>query len=161
MQIESLNRQKWRTNPELAVVMADDIERFCKSDRRHSSVDYLTPKEFEDLESSTTKLATLSEKWSTEWGQAQLERLKGIEPSSSVWKTEALPLSYSRVFRNGEHNAAAFLPSGEALDRERKLKRSSEDLRRLRTARPQWPGRDPTSTTWCCRPSSRRSRRGR
>jgi hypothetical protein len=25
------------------------------------------------------------------------ERLKGIEPSSSVWKTEALPLSYSRV----------------------------------------------------------------
>ena len=25
-----------------------------------------------------------------------VERLKGIEPSSSVWKTEALPLSYSR-----------------------------------------------------------------
>ena len=24
----------------------------------------------------------------TEWGQAQRERLKGIEPSSSVWKTE-------------------------------------------------------------------------
>ena len=26
-----------------------------------------------------------------------LERLKGIEPSSSDWKSEALPLSYSRV----------------------------------------------------------------
>ena len=26
----------------------------------------------------------------------QLERVKGIEPSSSVWKTVALPLSYTR-----------------------------------------------------------------
>ncbi len=26
-----------------------------------------------------------------------MERLKGIEPSSSDWKSEALPLSYSRV----------------------------------------------------------------
>jgi hypothetical protein len=25
-----------------------------------------------------------------------MERLKGIEPSSSDWKSEALPLSYSR-----------------------------------------------------------------
>ena len=29
------------------------------------------------------------------------ERLKGIEPSSSVWKTEALPLSYSREIGSG------------------------------------------------------------
>ena len=27
----------------------------------------------------------------------KVERLKGIEPSSSDWKSEALPLSYSRV----------------------------------------------------------------
>jgi hypothetical protein len=26
----------------------------------------------------------------------RLERMKGIEPSSSVWKTDALPLSYTR-----------------------------------------------------------------
>ncbi len=30
-------------------------------------------------------------------GLAPVERLKGIEPSSSDWKSEALPLSYSRV----------------------------------------------------------------
>jgi hypothetical protein len=27
-----------------------------------------------------------------------MERIEGIEPSSSVWKTEALPLSYIRMF---------------------------------------------------------------
>jgi len=30
-------------------------------------------------------------------GLSPVERLKGIEPSSSDWKSEALPLSYSRV----------------------------------------------------------------
>ena len=29
-------------------------------------------------------------------GMAILERVKGIEPSSPVWKTGALPLSYTR-----------------------------------------------------------------
>ena len=29
-------------------------------------------------------------------GVAQLERVKGIEPSSSAWKAAALPLSYTR-----------------------------------------------------------------
>jgi hypothetical protein len=37
------------------------------------------------------------------------ERLKGIEPSSSVWKTEALPLSYSRVIRTSDCNIAVWL----------------------------------------------------
>jgi hypothetical protein len=35
---------------------------------------------------------------------AHVERLKGIEPSSSVWKTEALPLSYSRELGTGDCN---------------------------------------------------------
>ena len=38
-----------------------------------------------------------------------VERLKGIEPSSSVWKTEALPLSYSRVIRTSDCNIAVWL----------------------------------------------------
>jgi transposase InsO family protein len=60
MQIELLNRQKWRTSLELAIAMADYIEHFYNSDRRHSSLSCLTPDEFEDLHSATTQPATLS-----------------------------------------------------------------------------------------------------
>ena len=60
MQIELLNRQKWRTNLELAIAMADYIEHFYHPARRHSSLGYLTPSEFEDLHSTTTQQATLS-----------------------------------------------------------------------------------------------------
>jgi putative transposase len=59
MQIELLNRQKWRTNLELAIVMADYIDHFCNCQRRHSSLGYLTPNEFE-ASHSTTQQATLS-----------------------------------------------------------------------------------------------------
>src|SRR5580658_9557377 len=48
MQIELLNRQQWRTKMELGLAMADYIEHFYNSDRRHSSLGYLTPNEFED-----------------------------------------------------------------------------------------------------------------
>jgi transposase InsO family protein len=34
---------------ELALAMAEYIEHFDNSDRRHSSLGYLTPNEFEDL----------------------------------------------------------------------------------------------------------------
>lgn len=34
-------------------------------------------------------------------GATILERMKGIEPSSPVWKTGALPLSYTRVLERG------------------------------------------------------------
>ena len=43
MQIELLNRQRWRTNLELAVAIADYIEHFYNPARRHSSLGYLTP----------------------------------------------------------------------------------------------------------------------
>jgi transposase InsO family protein len=51
MQIELLNRQKWRTKIELSIAMADYIVHFYNEERRHSSIGYLTPKEFEDLHS--------------------------------------------------------------------------------------------------------------
>ena len=54
------NRQKWRTNLELAIAMADYIEHFYNPDRRHSSLSYHTPNEFEDLHSTTSQQATLS-----------------------------------------------------------------------------------------------------
>jgi putative transposase len=54
MQIELLNRQPWRTNLELAIAMADYIEHFYNPARRHSSLGYLTPNEFEHLHSAKT-----------------------------------------------------------------------------------------------------------
>jgi hypothetical protein len=30
-----------------------------------------------------------------------LERVKGIEPSSSAWKAEVLPLNYTRMYKTG------------------------------------------------------------
>jgi transposase InsO family protein len=55
MQIELLNRQKWRTKIELSIAMADYIVHFYNEERRHSSIDYLTPKEFEDLQLTQTQ----------------------------------------------------------------------------------------------------------
>jgi putative transposase len=59
MQIELLNRKRWRTNLELALAMADYIEHFYNAARRHSALGYLTPNEFEDLH-SPQPAATLS-----------------------------------------------------------------------------------------------------
>jgi hypothetical protein len=52
MQIELLSRQKWRTKMELALALAEYIEHFYNSDRRHSALGYFTPNEFEDLHST-------------------------------------------------------------------------------------------------------------
>jgi transposase InsO family protein len=60
MQIELLNRKKWRTTLELAVAMAEHIDHFYNSGRRHSSLGYLTPNEFEEANSTTIQPATLS-----------------------------------------------------------------------------------------------------
>ena len=51
MQIELLNRQRWRTVIELSIAMANFIDPFYNSERRHSSLNYLTPNEFEALHS--------------------------------------------------------------------------------------------------------------
>ena len=54
MQIELLNRQRWRTTMELGLAKADDIEHFYNSDGRCRSLGYLTANKFEDLHSTTT-----------------------------------------------------------------------------------------------------------
>ena len=59
MQVELLDRQRWRTVLELAIAIADYIEHFYNPTRRHSSLGYLTPNEFEVLH-STQPQATLS-----------------------------------------------------------------------------------------------------
>jgi len=55
MQIELLNRKRWITNVELSVAIADYIENFYNPQRRHSSLSYLTPNEFENLHLSQTQ----------------------------------------------------------------------------------------------------------
>ena len=60
LRIELLNRRKWRTHLELAIAMADWIDHLYNSDRRHSSLSYLTPNEYEDIHSTTIQQATLS-----------------------------------------------------------------------------------------------------
>jgi putative transposase len=61
MQIELLNRKKWMTYFELATAMADYIVNFYNPLRRHSSLDYLTPDEFELLPSNYNPAKTLIE----------------------------------------------------------------------------------------------------
>jgi len=60
MQIDLLNRQRWRTKMDLALAMAEYIEDFYNPARRHSSLGYLTPNEFEDVHSNPSMQATLS-----------------------------------------------------------------------------------------------------
>lgn len=52
MQIELLDRRKWRTKIELSIAIAEWLEHFYNPERRHSSLSYLTPDEFELLHSA-------------------------------------------------------------------------------------------------------------
>ena len=47
MQIELLNRKKWRTRLDLANAIFDDIEIFYNRQRRHSQLKCLSPVEHE------------------------------------------------------------------------------------------------------------------
>jgi putative transposase len=59
MQIELLNRKRWLTYVELATAMADYIVNFYNPHRRHSSLEYLTPDEFEALPSDSDQARAL------------------------------------------------------------------------------------------------------
>ena len=54
MQIELLNRRKWKTRLELANAIFDYIEIFHNRQRRHSSLGYRTPIEYELLSEKNT-----------------------------------------------------------------------------------------------------------
>jgi putative transposase len=55
MQIELLNRKKWRTKIELSIAMAEWIEHFYNPERLHSSLGYLPPEEFETLHAASNQ----------------------------------------------------------------------------------------------------------
>jgi transposase InsO family protein len=59
VQIELLNRQRWRSTVELSVALVDFFENFYNATRRHSSLGYLTPNEFSDLYSNKTRAEML------------------------------------------------------------------------------------------------------
>jgi putative transposase len=59
MQIQLLDRQHSQTVAELSVAMAEWIEDFYNPIRRHSSLGYLSPNEYEALHSKETE-ATFS-----------------------------------------------------------------------------------------------------
>ncbi|KTR95533.1 transposase [Microbacterium testaceum] len=50
MQIELLNRKKWKTRVELANAILEYIETFHNRQRRHSALGYRTPIKYETLE---------------------------------------------------------------------------------------------------------------
>jgi putative transposase len=54
MQAELPNRKRWKTRVELATAIHDYIEIWHNTQRRHSSLQMLTPTEFEDQHTSTT-----------------------------------------------------------------------------------------------------------
>lgn len=54
MQVELLNRQRWKTRVELASAIHDYIEGWHNTRRRHSALNMLTPKEFENHQRPTT-----------------------------------------------------------------------------------------------------------
>lgn len=54
MQIEPSNRQGWKTVVELSSAIFDWIDGLYNPARRHSLRGYLTPNEFEDLQSTPT-----------------------------------------------------------------------------------------------------------
>jgi putative transposase len=49
MQIELLDRKKWRTKIELSIAIAEWIEHFYNPERLHSAIGYVPPEEFEAL----------------------------------------------------------------------------------------------------------------
>ncbi len=57
MQTELLNTQQWQTRVELAHAMADYIEVFHNQQRRHTSLEMLTPTEFENINVNRVRLS--------------------------------------------------------------------------------------------------------
>lgn len=58
MQVELLNRKRWKTRIELATAIHAYIELFHNIKRRHSALNMLTPVEFE-AQYQSSKLAAL------------------------------------------------------------------------------------------------------
>lgn len=56
LQLELLDRKKWKTRQELALAIFDYLEAFYNPVRRHSSIGYLSPVEYEELHKELHKV---------------------------------------------------------------------------------------------------------
>lgn len=54
MQVEVLNRKRWRTRIELANAIFEYLEIFYNRQRRHSALNMFTPNEYENLHHQLT-----------------------------------------------------------------------------------------------------------
>jgi putative transposase len=57
VQVELLNRRRWRTRVELANALFEHLEIFHNRQRRHSSLEMLTPIEFEMIHTRPLEVA--------------------------------------------------------------------------------------------------------
>ena len=57
MQVELLNRRRWRTRVELANAIFEHLEVFHNRRRRHSALGMLTPIEFEKMHAERSDVA--------------------------------------------------------------------------------------------------------
>jgi len=57
LQVELLNRKRWKTRIELASSIHDYIELFHNTRRRHSALGMMTPTEYETIYSQTNQAA--------------------------------------------------------------------------------------------------------
>jgi putative transposase len=60
LQVELLNTRKWATTLELAAAMADYIDNFYNTERRHSYLGNISPTEYETLWTSTYSVPQLA-----------------------------------------------------------------------------------------------------
>lgn len=71
MQIELLNRKKWKTRVELANAIFEYIEIFHNRQRRHSALGYRTPIEYETSNVTTSPPRVSDPDWNLICGAGQ------------------------------------------------------------------------------------------
>ena len=88
-----LNRQRWRTNLELAVAIVDHIEHFYNAAWRTARSAHSRRTNWKPFICPKPRPRCLKE-WSTEWGQLLSERTTGFEPATltlaMLWQASCL-----------------------------------------------------------------------
>ena len=88
MKIEKLNRQPWRSVEDVRAAVFEWIETWYNRRRRHSSLDYLSPLEYESQHTTDTRSPTPN--LSTEAGEAQGDDLTRGPSSERAFSQNAL-----------------------------------------------------------------------
>jgi hypothetical protein len=91
MQVELLDRHRWRTRVELANAIFEYLEVFHNRQRRHSSLGMLTPIQFEHAstvaENPTTRLHET-------WGHSKASKIPGRFMAILSWRVSSILRSH-------------------------------------------------------------------